>query len=89
MIKGSVVIAAVKIDKWEMPSDGLKPIINKLDDSGTFCTLFLPSGWANGIIALAKDSELLVFSSRKEKEEYRFDKKKWINWDQIKKEFSR
>ena len=48
----------------------------------------IPLGYANGIKALETNSKLIVFSSQTlenaKKDDYRFEKNLWFDWNSIK-----
>lgn len=85
-IKGSFVLAFVKIDNWENPSKDLKPEIFKLssDNSQLIC---LPEGYANAIKAQEEDSILLVFSDKTLDvaihDSWRYDSGLWVDWNKF------
>ena len=82
--KGSFVVAWVKIDHFENPSQDLKAehIILKAGESKI---LTLPPGYANGLNSLEPNSQIMVFSDYLLNEsldnKYRFDKDLWFNWN--------
>tara|TARA_R110002050_G_scaffold170054_2_gene301902 strand:+ start:5643 stop:6092 length:450 start_codon:yes stop_codon:yes gene_type:complete len=82
-VKGSFMLAGVKIDDWSTPSESLVPeeFILKANDPQV---LYVPAGYANGFRALEPDSILLVFSNLNLEEaaqdNYRFDKNLWMDW---------
>ncbi|CAM3965512.1 dTDP-4-dehydrorhamnose 3,5-epimerase family protein [Flavobacterium antarcticum] len=61
-ISGSFEIYYVKIDNWENPSHDLKveSVILRASQANI---LHIPSGYANGIKALEKESQLMSFST--------------------------
>lgn len=80
--KGSYLIKTVQIDDWEKPSKNLRPLSFRLTAENSKI-LIVPPGYANAIVALQPNSQLLVFSDKtmdKTKSDmYRFDKELWIN----------
>jgi dTDP-4-dehydrorhamnose 3,5-epimerase len=84
--KGAFLIALVKIDDWEKPSEHLDYLTFELHAEKSQ-VLVVPGGYANGMLARADDSQLIVFSQWTVEEalhdEFRFDKSRWINWNKI------
>ncbi len=87
VVKGSFIIAWVKIDEWDNPSKDLKAehLVMTEKDSPVLC---LPAGYANGLRALEKDSKVLVFSEfdldKSVEEKIRFDSELWFDWNELK-----
>jgi len=85
-LKGSFAIKLVKINNWENPENNPEIKSFTLSESKSEI-LVIPGGYANGIKALEKDSQLLIFSEKTIKEarddEQRFEADKWINWKKI------
>lgn len=85
-ILGSFVIAWVKIDNFENPSDHLIPEYHILS-AQTSEILSVPKGYANGLKALEPDSEIMIFSDTSledsVKENIRFPQDKWLDWKKI------
>ena len=84
-IKGSFVVAWVKIDNFDVPSDNLKANFIILD-SQNIRVLHIPPGYANGLKALEHQSIVGVFSDmelhKSEKMKYRYSPDRWIDWSQ-------
>ena len=78
---GNIVIAVVKPDDWERPSQDLLVKRFELNDQKP-SVLFVPAGHATASIMLTKDALLGVFSSetfeRSVKDDFRFDITTWI-----------
>lgn len=85
-LKGSFVINLVKIDNWESPNINLDAEPFLLSESKSEI-LVIPGGYANGIKAKEKKSQLLVFSDKTIKEsaidEHRYKSELWINWEKV------
>jgi len=85
-IAGSFVVAWVKIDDFENPSDNLIPEYHILS-AATSEILSVPKGYANGIKALEPNSEIMIFSDmnleESVKEKIRYPSSKWLDWDKI------
>ena len=60
-ITGSFIVAWVKIDDFENPSDDLIPEYHILSANNSEI-ISVPKGYANGLKALEPNSELMVFS---------------------------
>lgn len=86
VLKGSFVVAWVKIDNWESPSESLNSEFKILEASHT-AVLSIPPGYANGLKALEDNSQIMVFSDYRLNEsiddKIRFDKKLWFDWNQF------
>lgn len=86
-LKGSFVVAWVKIDDFENPSLNLQPEYYKLSAKNSEI-LILPPGYANGLKALEPNSEIAVFSdldvNESVKEKRRYPAEWWLNWNSIK-----
>ena len=85
-LKGRFAVLVARIDNWETP--GNSPDTTRFDLSGEKNQMLLvPGGYANGIKALEKDSQLMVFSEYAMEEavgdEQRFSKDRWIKWEKI------
>lgn len=82
--QGSFLIAAVKIDDWQNPSEKLEAETFKLTANNPQI-LFVPAGYANGVQALEEESNLIVYSNLTLEESahdtYRFDAKLWNVWN--------
>lgn len=83
VVKGSAVVAAVKIDNWENPSKNLQ--INRFVLSEkTPSILFIPAGYANGFMSLSEDAKLIFYSTSELKDslndDIRFDAHYWDAW---------
>lgn len=85
-LKGSFVVAWVKIDNFEKPLKSLTAQYHVLNTEQSE-VLFIPSGYANGMKALEPNSELLVFSSLplelSKKDDYRYPADWWLDWNLI------
>lgn len=83
-VKGSFLVKLIEIDNWGNPSNELKVITYKLT-SVKQEILYIPSGYVNGFKALQTDSKLMIMSNyglnEVENDEFRFDKNKWVKWD--------
>ena len=82
-IAGSFIVAWVKIDDFENPSEDLVPEVHLLSADNSEL-LMIPKGYANGIKALEPNSELMIFSDlgveESVKEKIRFPSDKWLDW---------
>lgn len=83
-LKGSFAVAWKKIDDWENPSEYPKAefeVLNAVHNK----ILSIPPGYANGLKALQRDSEIMVFSDyylgESLDDKIRFDKDLWIDWE--------
>ncbi len=85
-ISGSFVVAWVKVDDFENPSEGLIPEYHILS-AGKSELISVPKGYANGLKALEPDSEIMVFSDmgveESVKEKIRFPAEWWMDWEKF------
>lgn len=86
-ISGSFVLAWVKIDDFNNPSNDLIPEYHILSAVNSEI-ISVPKGYANGIKALEPNSELMILSDmnleESTNENIRFPADKWLNWNNIK-----
>ena len=86
-LSGSFVIAWVKIDDFENPSDALVPKYHIVSPEKSEL-VFVPKGYANGLKALEPDSEVLIFSNldltASAKDDIRFNPDLWFDWVHLK-----
>jgi len=82
-LKGSFVVAWVKIDDFDNPSDSLKAEYRILQANEPE-VIYLPQGYANGLRALEPESQIAVFSDmtleKSLKERHKYPPEKWFNW---------
>ncbi len=82
-LKGSFVVAWVKIDNFDNPSDNLKAEYKILQAKEPE-VIFLPPGYANGLRALEPESQIAVFSDmtleESLKERHKYPPEKWFDW---------
>ena len=85
-VSGSFVVAWVKIDNFENPSDDLIPEYHILSETNSEI-ISVPKGYANGLKALEPNSEIMIFSDMKLEEstndEIRFPAGWWLDWEKI------
>ncbi len=81
--RGSAVVAAVKIDRWDNPSREL-PVERFVLSGGKPSVLYIPKGYANGFMSLTPDALLLFFSTSTLEEsrgdDVRYDARHWDPW---------
>ena len=82
--QGIFLIAVVKIDNWNNPSEDLKTekfILTSKEPQ----ILHIPAGYANGIKAIDENSILTIYSTvsleESLKDDYRYDKNLWMDWN--------
>ncbi len=84
VVKGSAVIAAVKIDNWDKPSKDLEVKRFVLSEKNP-SILFIPSGYANGFMSLTEDTKLIFYSTSSledsKEDDYRFESRYWDPWN--------
>ncbi|GGK60732.1 MULTISPECIES: WxcM-like domain-containing protein [Flavobacteriaceae] len=81
--KGSFAVAWKKIDNYKCPSDLPLPEYHILKASENQI-LSIPPGYMNGLKAIEKNAEILVFSNlnleASLKDSIRFENKLWLDW---------
>jgi dTDP-4-dehydrorhamnose 3,5-epimerase len=81
--KGSFLCGAVKVDDWAHPSKDLKAQRLVLSSQSP-SILAIPPGYANGLMSLAPESQLMVFSSstldQSLNDDIRFPARFWDIW---------
>lgn len=86
VIKGSAIVAAVKIDNWDKPSKNLKVLRFVLSEKKP-SLVFIPKGYANGFMTLEKNTKLIYFSTATLKEsqedDIRYNAYYWNPWQII------
>lgn len=86
-ISGSFVLAWVKIDDFNNPSEDLIPEYHFLSAINSEI-LSVPKGYANGLKALEPNSELMIFSDRNLEEsineKIKYPADKWLDWNNLK-----
>ncbi len=83
VVDGEALICGIKIDDWEKPSKDLK--INKFVLSAlTPSILYLPAGYANGLMSLSPNTKVMVFSASTLQDslgdDIRFEARYWNPW---------
>lgn len=85
-ITGSFIVAWVKIDNFENPSEDLVPEYHLLSAQNSEI-LTIPKGYANGLKALEPNSELMIFSDlgveESVREKIRFPADWWLDWSKF------
>lgn len=80
---GSVLVGAVFIDNWDAPSKNcvLKKFVLSHESPSI---LFIPEGYANGLMSLTHDATVTVFSSstldEAKGDDFRFPARHWDIW---------
>lgn len=84
VVKGAALICGVEIDNWDNPSKDLKIHKFVLTEKNP-SILYLPEGYANGIMSLTEDAQIMVFSTSKLEDalndDIRFDSRYWNPWE--------
>ncbi len=85
-ITGSFIMAWVKIDDFENPSENLIPEYHLLSANNSEL-LSVPKGYANGLKALEPNSELMIFSDmgveESINEKIRYPADWWLDWSKF------
>jgi dTDP-4-dehydrorhamnose 3,5-epimerase-like enzyme len=81
--KGSFLACATPVDNWEQPSKDSKMFRFVLSEKNP-SVLFIPAGYANGLMSLTEDAKLMVFSTSTLQDslndDYRFEGRYWDPW---------
>lgn len=84
VVSGSAVIGAVSIDNWTNPNT-LQPVERVVLSATSPSVFVVPPGFANGLMTLQDDTEILVFSTlpfdAASHDDFRFDARLWNIWD--------
>jgi len=84
VLKGAMLICGVEIDDWEKPSPHLKIHRHVLSEKSP-AVLYLPPGYANGLMSLTADAKVLVLSTATLQEgmadDIRFPARYWNPWE--------
>jgi dTDP-4-dehydrorhamnose 3,5-epimerase len=82
-VKGSAIVAAVKVDDWDSPSKDL-PVNRFVLSEARFGALHIPPGFANGFKTLSSDAVLMFLSTSSLEEsggdDIRFEARYWNPW---------
>ncbi len=82
-VRGSFVMAFVKIDDWDNPSPDLKPEIFHISDQKSE-VLCVPKGYANCLKAMEPGSILQVWSDKQLPvallDSWRYPYTNWVDW---------
>ena len=84
VVQGAAIVAAVAIDDWETPSKN-STVHRYVLSAAKPSVLFIPSGYANGFMALTADTKLVFFSTSTVQEsmgdDVRYDARQWDVWE--------
>ena len=85
-VQGAAVVAAVAIDDWEKPSRNA-PVHRYVLSAQKPAVLYIPPGYANGLMSLTADAKLMVFATstleESKNDDIRFDARYWDAWQVI------
>ncbi len=83
-VKGAAIVAGVKVDNWDNPSESL-PVERFVLSESKFGALHIPPGYANGFKTLTHGAVLMFLSSSSLEEsagdDIRFDARLWNTWN--------
>lgn len=86
VVNGDAIVAAVAIDNWESPSKSAQ-IYRYVMSAKKPAVLYIPPGYANGLMSLTADAKLVVFSTstltESQGDDVRFDARYWDPWQVI------
>jgi dTDP-4-dehydrorhamnose 3,5-epimerase len=84
VVSGAALVAAVKIDNWDSPSENLQieRVVLSAEKPGA---LLIPAGYANGFMTLTESAKVMFFSTSSLEEsagdDFRFDARLWNPWN--------
>jgi dTDP-4-dehydrorhamnose 3,5-epimerase len=84
VVSGAALVAAVKVDNWDSPSENLKieRVVLSAEKPGA---LLIPAGYANGFMTLTESAKVMFFSTSSLEEsagdDIRFDARLWNPWN--------
>jgi len=83
VVSGAALVCSVEIDDWENPSKSL--VVHRFILSADHpSVLYLPPGYANGLMSLTDDARITVFSTSTLQEstgdDIRFNARYWNPW---------
>lgn len=85
-VKGAFILGAVKVDDWDNPSKSLEVNRFVLSDKKP-SVLYIPAGYANGLMSLTDDAQLMIFSTSSVEEslgdDFRYDSRWWDIWSVV------
>ena len=83
VVAGTALVGLVSIDDWVQPSREL-PVARHVLSATQPKVLFIPAGYANGVMSLTEDARLVFFSTATLEEsandDIRFDARYWDIW---------
>ena len=83
VVDGDALICGIKIDDWERPSKELK-VEKFVLSARTPSILYLPAGYANGLMSLSPNTKVMVFSASTLQDslgdDIRFEARYWNPW---------
>lgn len=86
VVQGDAIVAAVVIDNWESPSKSAQ-VYRYVMSARKPAVLYIPAGYANGLMSLTADARLMVFSTstlaESQGDDMRFDSRYWDPWQII------
>jgi dTDP-4-dehydrorhamnose 3,5-epimerase len=84
VVEGAALICGVEVDSWDLPSKGLRVFRYSLG-AATPSVLYLPPGFANGLMSLTDAATIMVFSTGSLEEslgdDIRFEARYWNPWN--------
>lgn len=86
VVQGAAIAGAVAIDNWEKPGKDAK-VHRFILSAQKPVVLFIPAGYANGLMSLTSDAKIVVFSTASVEEskndDIRYDARYWDIWSAI------
>ena len=83
VVRGAAVVGTVAIDNWEKPSKAANAQRHVLSEKSPKL-LYIPAGYANGLMSLTKDAQLIIFSTatlaESRNDDFRYDSRHWDIW---------
>jgi len=86
VVQGAAIVAAVAIDNWEHPSKNAQ-VHRYVLSAQKPAVLYIPPGYANGLMSLTANAKLMIFSTSTLEEskgdDVRYDARYWDAWQVI------
>jgi dTDP-4-dehydrorhamnose 3,5-epimerase-like enzyme len=83
VLRGAAVVGAVKVDNWEKPSRQA-PVGRYVLSAQKPAVLYIPAGYANGVMSLTDDTVIVFFSTatieETRQDDVRYDARYWDIW---------
>lgn len=83
VVSGAAIIGAVKVTDWETPARN-SPVARYVLAAEKPAILYVPPGFANGLMSLREDTRIMVLSTstlqESQGDDFRYDARLWDCW---------